>query len=144
MTERNIKKGKTEAKYTTDDHEKNGDRSSKVESASGLYSERKNSAEKERKYQRNPSPPMFDSGNKDPVSPAMYEQVDKGNEITMNSSKLTRVLKNKMEKVHTKEFNPESVKRELSTDSEDSDYESRRSLRQSIQNRLKRNRTQEG
>ena len=43
-----------------------------------------------------------------------------------------------MEKVHTKEFNRKSFKRELSTDSEDSEYESRSSLRQSIQNRLKR------
>ena len=67
---------------------------------------------------------MFDSGNKDTIRPDMYEQMDKGDEITMNSSKFTRVIKNKMEKVHTKEFNLKSFKRELSTDSEDSDYES--------------------
>ena len=117
----NIIKGTTEAKYNT---EKKEDRTSRVERASGDYSNRKNSDERERKNLRDQSPPLFDSGNKDTVRPDMYEQMDKGDEITMNSSKFTRVIKNKMEKVHTKEFNLKSFKRELSTDSEDSDYES--------------------
>ena len=122
-------KGTIEAIYNT---ERKEDRTSQVERLSG-----------ERKNQRNQSPPMFNSGNKDAIRQDMYGQMDKGDDITVNSSKVTRIIKNKMGKADTKEFQPKSVKRELSTDSEDSDYESRRSLRQSIQNRLKINRSYE-
>ena len=79
---------------------------------------------------------MFDSENKDTIRPDMYDQMDKEDDIT-------RIKKNKIGKADTKEFKPKGVKRELSTDSEDSDYDSRRSLRQSIQNRLKRIRSHE-
>jgi hypothetical protein len=52
-------------------------------------------------------------------------------------------MKLKMEKVHIEELKPISIKRELSIDPEDSGHESKRSLRQSIQNRLKRIRSNE-
>ena len=57
--------------------------SSIVEQESCIYSERKNSDEKERKYERNPSHQMFDSGNKDTIRPDIYQQINKDEEIVI-------------------------------------------------------------
>jgi hypothetical protein len=87
---------------------------------------------------RNPSPLLRRFGNEDTYRIDGYQPKEKDRSREKEAS-LREGKETKRKTEETKLFIEKGIKKELSSDSEDSDNESRISLRQSLQKRLRRN-----